>query len=119
MQVLKGSKVKFISAVVFLLTSFWIPLWFAHSSRSYCLCLKKKKKPPADFTLTELRLHVFLDRSGRGGLGSAQLFYFPVVQQGCGLSLGYNNHRCLFPSPRPQSPLLLTVRSVPLHQAGQ
>ena len=49
MQVLKGSKVKFISAVVFLLTSFWIPLWFAHSSRSYCLCLKKKKKGPCWF----------------------------------------------------------------------
>ena len=38
MQVLKDSKVKFVSAVgVHLLTSFWICLRFSHSSRSYCL----------------------------------------------------------------------------------
>ena len=68
MQVLKVSKVKFVSAIdVCLLTSFWIHLWFSHSSRSYCLGLvDKKKKPPTDFKPANLVLQVFPDLAGRG-----------------------------------------------------
>ena len=45
MHILKDSKVKFVSAVgVHLPTSFWMCLWFFHSSRSYCLTLERKKE---------------------------------------------------------------------------
>ena len=63
MQVLKASKGKFVSAVGgSLLTSLWVCLWSSHSSRSYCLTLKKEN--------LLLTLELFPDAAGRGGLGS-------------------------------------------------
>ena len=88
MQVLKESKVKFVPAVgVHLLTSFWICLWFSHSSRSICLTLEKKKK--GLLLILNLPSHfsqVFPYPAGRGVW--APFFIFPVVLQGWGLSLG-------------------------------
>ena len=51
--------------------------------------------------LVKLVLHIFQAPLGSGRLGSC--FPFPVVWQGKGLSLGYNNHRCPVSSPHPQS----------------
>ena len=61
MQVLKESKVKFVSAVFSQLQV------LSYSSR-------KKKNPPADFEPANPVLQVFPDPAGKGGLGS-----FPVV----------------------------------------
>ena len=75
MQILKYSKVKFVTAVdVSLLTSFWISLFSSLSSRSYCLTLEKKEKPPADFKSAKQVLLFFLDAVGRG-----VLFFFPFL----------------------------------------
>ena len=59
MQVLKESKVKFVSAIgVCLLTSFCICLWFSHSFRSYYLTVRLEllRKPDG---CSELRSRVF------------------------------------------------------------
>ena len=73
MQVLKDSKVKFVSTVgVSLLTFFWICVWSSHSSGSFCLTLERKLKiPPGDFKPAK---RVLLDAAGL-----CVLFCFPFL----------------------------------------
>ena len=64
---------------VSLVLPLWICLWTLGNSRSYCLTWGKKKKergtkknkskPLADFKPVHQVLLVFLDATGRGGLG--------------------------------------------------
>ena len=67
MQVLLKTKVKFVSAVVCLLTSFWICLWFSLSSGSYCLTLEKEKKKGKERKrkCAQLVLQIFQGPTGR------------------------------------------------------
>ena len=120
MQVLKNSKMKYVSAVgVHLLISFWIDLQFSHSSRSYWLTIgKKKKKPLADFTC-ETGFVGLPGSCRKKGAGLIFFFFcFPVVPQGWGLSLDYNNHRCPVSSPHPQRAVRPTLSTLHFCQAS-
>ena len=83
MPALWDSKVTFVSLSQFwgviLVLPLWICLWTLCNSTSYCLTWGKKKKekkrgmkknkPPADFKPVQRVLLVFLDATGRAGLG--------------------------------------------------
>ena len=82
----------FSTVGVSLVFPLWICYWTFHSSRSYCLTWGKKylkrkrkerkKKPPADFKPTKQVLLVFLDATGRGGLGFAFLPSYGFSRKG-------------------------------------
>ena len=76
-------------------SDFFICLWFSLSSVPYCITLEGGKNPlPSQFSRSWL-----LQAEG----GWAPFFFFPVVLQGLGFRLGYNNHRCPVSSPCPQN----------------
>ena len=102
MQVLKNSKVTFVSAVgLCLLTNFWIISSFLTAPGLTVLLLKEKKS-----LLLILNLQASfagLPRSCRQRGAGLQFFFFPVVPQEWGLSLPYSNHRCPVSRPCPQT----------------
>ena len=77
-----------------LLTSLWICLLSSYSSRPYCFSLgkkkekKKKKKPPAVFKLAKLVFLVFLDATGKRGLGSIFFLSCGSSMMGAGSRMG-------------------------------
>ena len=103
MQVLKDSNKICLSYCVHLPTSFYVCLWFSHSSKFHCPTLAEKPKnkqtnkqtnkhASADFKPAKPVLQVFPDPAGRRGW--APLFSSPVVSsQGRGLSPVCNTHR--------------------------
>ena len=114
MQVLKESKVKFVSAIgVCLLTS----LWLSHSSRSYCRTLGGAGKPSTDFKPANLVLQVFPDPAGRGGLGSI-IFPFLWFQEDGGLVWTTVMTGAQFPVHALRDCAVCTHHSVHLYQAG-
>ena len=125
MPVLWDSKVKFVCFSVLgvsLVLPLWICLWTFHNSISYCLAWgkkkekergKKKNKPPADFKPGERVLLVFLDDTGRGGLGLAFLPCYGFSRIGARPKPQYSQ----LPSLQPKSSMSCQASTVHLRQA--
>ena len=133
MQVLKESKLRFVSAVgISLLTSFWLCLWSSHSSGLFVWHLWRGKVLPAYFKSAKQVLLFsswMLQEGGAGGDAGLHFFSFfplyfpfPVFPWGWGLGLGFNIHSniqyCPVSGPCLQSVVQHTLSSAYVHQVG-
>ena len=74
---------------------------------------ERNKKPPADFKPTEGVLLVFLDTTGRGGLGFTFLHSYGFVRMGA----RYRPQYLQLPSLQPRSSMSCQAPTVHLHHA--
>ena len=120
MQVLKNSKVKFVSAVsVSLLTSFWVCLCSSDSSRFYCLTLRWKKKKSLLLTLSLPNGFCWSSWILQAEGGWALFFFLSCscARMGAQSVLQYSQVPSFQPTPSEHSALGFTLSTAHMRQA--